>query len=233
MKKLVLGVSALLLTASSSLAADIAARPYTKAPVMPAQAVYNWTGFYIGGHVGGAFNGDNSLFGDNGRFLGGVQGGYDYQFSPNWVVGIEAQYSWMSRNNTNALLPGGAVLTNNDRGIGSVTGRLGYAFGPALLYAKGGYAFRDNDLGVSVGGTPVAFSTSGHRKDGYTVGAGLEYMFAPNWSAKAEYQYSDFGKTTITGPAAIAGTRFRDDDHTVKVGLNYRFGWGGPVVARY
>ena len=64
---------------------------------------------------------------------------------------------------------------------------------------------------------PVAFTTDGNRKDGYTVGAGLEYMFAPNWSAKAEYQYYNFGNTTFTGgPAAIAGARFRDDEHTVK-----------------
>jgi outer membrane immunogenic protein len=233
MNKFLLGAGALLLAASPSMAADIAARPYTKAPMTPPQAVYNWTGFYIGGHIGGAFSGDNSLFGDNGRFLGGVQGGYDYQFAQNWVVGIEAQYSWMARENTNALLPGGVLLTNNDRGLGSVTGRLGYAWGPALLYAKGGYAVRDNNLNASVGGTPIALAASGHRSDGYTVGAGLEYMFAPNWSAKAEYQYYNFGNTTLTGPAAVAGTRFRDDDHTVKVGLNYRFGWGGPVVARY
>ena len=79
-----------------------------------------------------------------------------------------------------------------------------------------------------------AFTTSGNRKDGYTVGAGLEYMFSPNWSAKAEYQYYNFGNTTITaGPPDVVGTRFRDDEHTVKVGLNYRFGWGGPVVSKY
>ena len=75
---------------------------------------------------------------------------------------------------------------------------------------------------------------TGNHKDGYTVGAGLEYMFAPNWSAKVEYQYYNFGSTTFTGgPAEIVGARFRDDEHTVKAGLNYRFGWGGPVVANY
>ena len=81
---------------------------------------------------------------------------------------------------------------------------------------------------------PAAFTTDGNHRDGWTVGAGLEYMFAPNWSAKAEYQYYNFGNTTFTaGPAAIVGTRFRDDEHTVKVGVNYRFGWGGPVAAKY
>ena len=87
---------------------------------------------------------------------------------------------------------------------------------------------------VKATGVPAAFTTDGTHKDGYTVGAGLEYMFAPNWSAKAEYQYYNFGSTTFTsGPAPIVGARFRDDEHTVKVGVNYRFGWGGPVAARY
>ena len=59
-------------------------------------------------------------------------------------------------------------------------------------------------------------------------------MFAPNWSAKAEYQYYNFGSTTFTsGPADVAGVRGRDDEHTVKVGVNYRFGWGGPPASRY
>jgi outer membrane immunogenic protein len=131
--------------------------------------------------------------------------------------------------------PGSTIVTTNNDQLGSVTGRLGYTWGPALLYAKGGYAWRDNpNIGVSVGGVPAAFTTTGNHKDGYTVGAGLEYMFAPNWSAKAEYQYYDFGNTTFaTGPAPIVGARFRDDEHTVKVGINYRFGWGGPTAPRY
>jgi len=87
---------------------------------------------------------------------------------------------------------------------------------------------------VTIAGVPQPFATTGNRKDGYTVGAGLEYMFAPNWSAKAEYQYYNFGSTTFTaGPPDIVGARFRDDEHTVKVGLNYRLGWGGPVAAKY
>jgi outer membrane immunogenic protein len=127
------------------------------------------------------------------------------------------------------------LVTANTDQLGSVTGRLGYTWGPALLYAKGGYAWRGNDnIGVSVGGTPVAFTTVGNRRDGYTVGAGLEYMFAPNWSVKGEYQYYNFGSTTVTaGPAPIVGNSFRDDEHTVKLGVNYRFGWGGPMATRY
>ncbi|MBS0529844.1 MAG: outer membrane beta-barrel protein, partial [Proteobacteria bacterium] len=184
MKKFLLAAAAVALFAAPALAADLPARTYTKAPpYTPPQAVYNWTGFYIGGHLGGAFGGDNSLGGSNGRFLGGVQGGADYQFANNWVLGIEAQYSWLNSGNTGVLFPGGDLVTDNNRGLGSVTGRLGYTWGPALLYAKGGYAFRDNSLGITNAGVPQAFAVTGNRDDGYTVGAGLEYMFAPNWSA--------------------------------------------------
>ncbi len=237
MKKFLLATVALVALGATApaLAADLAARPvYTKAPVYAAP-IYNWTGFYIGGHVGGALAGDDSLNGSDGRFLGGIQGGADYQFATNWVLGIEAQYSWMSNSNNNVVLPGGALVSSNSDELGSVTGRLGYAWGPALLYAKGGYAFKDGDrFGATVGGVPVAFTTDGNHHDGYTVGAGLEYMFAPSWSAKIEYQYYNFGSGTfLTGPAGIAGTRFTDDDHVVKAGLNYHFNWGGPVVARY
>jgi outer membrane immunogenic protein len=237
MKKLLLGTVALLALAAPATGADMPARTYTKAPVYtPPQAIYNWTGFYIGGHIGGAFAGDNSLQGSDGRFLGGVQGGFDYQFANSWVVGAEAQYSWLTNGGGgNVGFPGGGVITSKNDQLGSVTGRFGYTWGPALVYAKGGYAWRDNpNIGVNIAGTPTAFTTDGSHKDGWTVGAGLEYMFAPNWSAKAEYQYYNFGSTTFTGgPAPIVGSRFHDDDHTVKVGVNYRFGWGGPVQSRY
>jgi outer membrane immunogenic protein len=233
MKKLVLSAAVVVALGGQALAADIPARTYTKAPVYTAPAViYNWTGFYIGGNVGGAFAGNNGLQGSNGRFMGGVEGGFDYQFASNWVVGIEAQYSWLNSNNTGIALPGGTVITDKNNNIGSATGRVGYTWGPALVYGKGGYAWRDNpNLGVNVAGAPAAFTTNGTHRDGWTLGAGLEYMFAPNWSAKAEYQYYNFGTTTFTsGPPAVIGSRFRDDDHTVKVGVNYRFGWGGPAA---
>lgn len=235
MKKFLLGTAAFLLVAGPAAAADLPPRPYTKAPAYTAPAlVYNWTGFYIGGHLGGAFGGDNSISGTDGRFMGGIQGGADYQFATNWVVGIEAQYSWLASTNTALAFPGGSILSQDTRGLGSVTGRLGYTWGPTMLYAKGGYAYRDGGIGITNGGVQQAFAVDGNRKDGYTVGAGLEYMFAPNWSAKVEYQYYNFGNTTITGgPADVVGARFNNDEHTVKAGLNYRFGWGGPVVAKY
>ncbi len=236
MKKILLATVAVVALGATApaLAADLGAAPrYTKAPAY-VQPIYNWTGFYIGGHLGGAFAGDNSILASS-RFLGGIQGGADYQFAPNWVAGVEAQYSWTSSSNNTLLLPGGVLVNSNSDQLGSVTGRLGYTFGPTLLYAKGGYAWKDGDnLTATVAGAPVGFAAIGNHRDGYTVGAGAEYMFAPNWSAKLEYMYYNFGTTTVTvAPAAAIGSRFSDDEHVLKVGVNYRFNWANPMGPRY
>src|SRR5258706_10304412 len=105
MKKFLLGTVALVALGATvpALAADLAARPYTKAPPYVAQPIYNWTGFYIGGHLGGAFGGDNSLTGNDGRFLGGLQGGAHYQFAPSLGVRIQTQYSLLRHSNNRGL----------------------------------------------------------------------------------------------------------------------------------
>jgi outer membrane immunogenic protein len=208
---------ALVALAAPASAADLAARPYTKAPAYAPAVVYNWTGFYIGGHVGGAFAGNsNNLLspgGTDGRVMGGGQIGYDYQFAPSWVFGIEANYSFLDT---------GSAFAN--RGLGSVTGRLGYTWGsPALLYVKGGYAWADSRF-------TNGFSGNGGR-DGYTVGGGLEYMFTQNWSGKIEYQYYDFGTVNAIAPGVVVAG-FRNDEHTVKAGLNYRFNLGSLGTAQ-
>ena len=242
MKKFLLGTVALIALGATvpALAADLAARPYTKAAPAVYAPIYNWTGFYIGGHVGAAFGNDNTFNGlvvgnnNDARFLGGVQVGADYQFAPNWVLGVEGQFSWLGGNNNVVTFPNGYAYTNDQRGLGSVTGRIGYTWGPALLYVKGGYAYSDNRETLLLASVPQAFAFDHNHRDGYTVGAGLEYMFAQNWSAKAEYQYYDFGKTNfVTPPVLTTFGSTRNDEHTFKVGLNYRFNWGGPVVAKY
>jgi outer membrane immunogenic protein len=247
MKKVLLTTVALVALGATvpALAADLSARvPYTKAPVYAAP-IYNWTGFYVGGHLGGVFS-SNSNFGGlatgnngNGRFLGGLQAGADYQFAPNWVIGAEAAYSWIAGHNGSIIFPvptsSTTTYTNNQHGLGSVTGRLGYTWGPGLLYVKGGYAFSDNDESViNSARVPVAFGLTGDHTNGWTVGGGVEYMFTQSWSGKLEYQYYNFGNSSFTAPATLVPFgSFRTDDHVVKAGINYRFNWGGPVVARY
>lgn len=222
MKKILLVTASMIAlgTIAPASAADLAPQPYTKAPPYVAPTpIYNWTGFYIGGHVGGAFGGSDNILapgfggGNDGVFMGGVQAGYDYQFAPNWVMGLEANYSFLDTSSSFA-----------NRGLGSVTGRLGYTWGPALLYVKGGYAWADTRFSNGFGGDG--------GNDGYTVGAGLEYMFTQNWSGKLEYQYYDFGTINVSDSLGFIGS-FRNDQHTIKAGLNYRFNLGGPAVARY
>src|SRR4051812_29338834 len=229
MKKFLLGTVAFVaLGTASAFAADLPARTYTKAPAYAAAPIYNCTGIYVGAHIGAAFGGDNGfntniggLTGSNrdAAFLGGGQLGADYQFAPNWVVGVEGQISGLSNSDRNFAV---GVNTLRDRSdwLASVTGRLGYTWGPGMIYAKGGVAFRD-DNGLTGTGAFTA-SLTDRKETGYTVGGGFEYMFAPAWSAKVEYQYYNFDTTNVVGPG-VAFLNYKDDLHTVKVGVNYHF----------
>jgi outer membrane immunogenic protein len=230
MKKMIVYALALaVLGTNSGLAADLG-RPYAKAPpspppYSPGAQIYNWTGFYIGGHLGGSFGGSSSFFRNDTRFLGGLQVGGDYQFAPNWVIGIEGQYSWLP-GKARALHFDSFDLTRDRKALGSVTGRLGYTWGPTLLYVKGGYAYQDTTYRVASLGGPIGVTLDGNKKSGYTVGAGLEYLFTPNWSSKIEYQYYNFGRARFIGASPtglVTAGSFDNNVHSVKVGLNYRF----------
>jgi outer membrane immunogenic protein len=238
MKKFLLGTVALIaLGTASAVAADLPARTYTKAPAPIAAPVFNWTGLYAGVFVGGAFDGDNGISGinfynfahsgDSSSFFGGGQIGYNWQFAPNWVLGIEGDIGGLSHKRT-YIDEDTDFISHKSDWLASITGRLGYTWGPGLLYVKGGAAFRDSGS-FSTSWTGYSAST---KDTGYTIGGGLEYMFAPSWSAKVEYQYYDFGKTNVY----IDGdwdSSYKNEIHTVKVGVNYHFNWGGPVVAKY
>ncbi|WP_458760951.1 outer membrane protein [Afipia sp. TerB] len=241
MKKFLLSTAALLaLGTASAVAADLPARTYTKAPAPVYAPVYNWTGFYLGGHIGAAFGGDDGFTSNivgltgssrDAAFLGGGQLGADYQFSSNWVLGIEGQISALTDNERTFTAPTGDFIRDRSDWLASVTGRLGYTWGPGLLYVKGGVAFRDDGgLGATAGFQPAV---TDQESTGWTIGGGLEYMFAPAWSAKVEYQYYDFGTTNVSTNAGLGALSYKDDLHTVKVGINYHFNWGGPVVAKY
>lgn len=204
----------LLASVTGAAAADLPPQQYTRAPAMVAAPAFSWTGIYIGAHVGGTSAADD-LFGNNdARLMGGGQVGVDFQFAQTWVIGLEANYSFVDSDD-------GGVNYFGNRNLGSVTGRLGYAWGPTLLYFKGGYAWADTR------------HSQGFAEDsgsGYTLGGGLEYMFAPNWSVKLEYQYYDFGHVTFVSAPPVVVSTFSNAEHTIKLGVNYRFNWTG---ARY
>jgi outer membrane immunogenic protein len=216
MKKLLLASAALLSLATAASAADLASRPYTKAPPL-ASAAYNWSGFYLGVMGGGAWDDGNS-----GGFGGGTIG-YNWQApGSQFVFGIEVDAAGASiKDSASAFIPGFGVLTATDKidALGSVTGRLGVALDATLLYAKGGYAWADNKVSVTAPGFNASDS---HVHSGYTIGGGVEYMFAPSWSAKAEYMFTHLeGQTyTLAGVAFDSGTA---EFHTIKAGINYHF----------
>jgi outer membrane immunogenic protein len=215
-KKILLTTTALIvLGMAPAAAADLAARPYTKAPAI-APGI-NWSGFYAG-VMGGYAWGDDV----KGGFGGGTVG-YNWQAPGSmWVWGVEVDAAGASVKDSITGFVLGIPVTAEEkiRAFGSVTGRVGVTAGAALFYAKGGYAWADNRLSATVLGVTLFDESKVHS--GWTVGAGAEYMFAPNWSAKVEYMYADYGSETY-----FAGTPFAGDlsltTHSVKGGINYHF----------
>jgi len=204
-------------------AADLGARPvYTKAPPPMLQPLYNWTGFYVGAHFGGAFSSESETGGistDPSGVLGGVQLGYNYQFAPNWLIGLEGEMSWTSASGNSNFISGPTAITftSNHNWYDTLAGRLGFVQGAWMFYAKGGAAWMNADYAVS--GVPFGASSINATRNGWTVGAGAEYMIAPSWSAKLEYAYLDFGSDTF-GFGGV-GTNVNTQVHEIKVGLNY------------
>ena len=225
MKKILLASACLLALTGAASAADLAARPYTKAPVAVA-SVYNWTGFYLGIVGGGAWeaaSGDPKM---KGGFVGGTAG-YNWQ-TGNVVFGIEADGTWADVSaSAAAAVPGFGVVTVSSKtdAMGTVRGRIGYAVNNVLFYGTGGYAWIDNKITLSALGVAVSDSKF---HSGWTVGAGVEAFFAPQWSVKGEYLYRSLGGETYFTGALPSGTV---NFHTVQVGVNYHF--NGPIVAKY
>jgi outer membrane immunogenic protein len=221
MKQLLLAGVAAVSVASAASAADMQARPYKAPP--PAAMIspaYNWSGFYLGA-MGGWGGGGN---GGSGGFGGGTVG-YNWQFpGSQFVFGVEVDAAGASLKDSFTDDLGGGLLVTQDSKInsfGSVTGRAGFAMDALLLYAKGGFAWANNKTTISV---PLlgASSSDSHTHTGYTLGGGLEYLFSPSWSAKAEYMYTNLGSENynLLGDSLPSGTI---DFHTVRVGVNYHF----------
>jgi outer membrane immunogenic protein len=225
--------AAIFSTAAS--AADLS-RPVYKAPpagVLPAS--YDWTGFYIGGHVGYGWSqkGWTDGFGlninnDVDGVLGGGQVGFNYQVG-QFVFGIEGDFTGTGiRGSTTAL---GATIDNRVDWTSTVTGRAGLAFDRWLVYGKGGVAWAGDRY--STNRYTVGTSEIKDTRIGWTAGAGVEWAFAPQWSAKAEYNYMDFGSKDYSFAPGFT-TNIDQQVHEVKLGVNYKFGgFGGPVVAKY
>jgi outer membrane immunogenic protein len=250
MKRLIvasIGVLAIGLTSAN--AADVYARPRPYAPPPPVYAPppFSWTGFYLGGNIGGAwahrdvtdtFLGVNFNNGNNnGVFIGGGQVGYNWQIGYG-VLGIEADFDGVANNNNTGTVFtafGPIQVTSNNRWITTVAARFGVTNGNWLFYGKAGGGWIGNeDFTVTNLRTGSSFTISNDNSNGgWLVGAGVEWAFAANWSAKVEYNYLGLEDRTFTVPAGspfFPGdifTRGNRNVQMVKAGINYRFNWGG------
>lgn len=258
MKKILLGTVALaaLGMAAPASAADLAARPYTKAPPMIA-AIYDWSGFYVGLNGGGGSSRKcwdvtqnlatvynpaqaEGCHDATGGTVGG-QIGYRWQSSA-WVFGVEAQGNWadFSGSNTNLFFPAVSDRSKIDA-FGLFTGQVGYAWNNALLYLKGGAAVVSDKYTTINIASGLLVDKASETRWGGVIGAGLEYGFAPNWSVGVEYDHMFMGTNNVnsygvgnfgTANGAFSATdRIRQDVDMGTVRINYR--WGGPVVAKY
>lgn len=223
--------------ASVASAADLGPRMTTKAPVVAPVPYFSWTGIYIGGHVGWGWGSKDwttipapgVASHDTDGFIGGGQIGFNYQ-TGQLVLGLEADASWSDMKGTGLCANPAFTCGTDVNWLSTVTGRLGWAaWDRGLLYVKGGVAFADNDFHVRSSLLGVPGASASETKVGWTVGAGLEYAFAPSWSAKVEYNYVDLGTDRVT---FTDGTLIDMDQtaHLLKFGINYRFGWGAPLA---
>jgi len=228
----------LLVAASPAYSADVHAKPVYKAAPAPPVVPYSWTGFYIGGHVGGGWSTDwggtatqlpspaaagaqNSSFSQKGSsVVAGGQVGYNWQFAPSWVVGIETDLSWVRIHTTSvnpALTPAGTpfvgaadcpgtqicttFMTRDLDFIGTVRGRAGYTWDRWLAYFTGGFAYGRVSYSANFNVCcqfPVSFADA---KTGWTVGGGLEYALPGswgNWTIRGEYLYVSLGGASGT-----------------------------------
>jgi outer membrane immunogenic protein len=258
MKKALLTLAAIVGMVSSASAADLAAKPYYKAPM--AAAAPNWTGLYIFGGAGGGLwdakssslvaatgvaRGVQQKFGGDGWF-GTVGAGYDWQFG-GWVVGIfgDGQFGSLS----GSIGDGVAATTGNEKEKTAYAGgaRLGYLVAPNVLsYVNAGYSGSrwSSSVALPIAGGPATYTTPSFTRDGFFFGGGFENnlnifgITAPGWFMKTEYRSAYYGKATlpenlIAGGTTGFSTTFKPLVQTISTSLVYRFNWGSPVVAKY
>lgn len=246
MKKLLGGVALGLCLAAPAMAADM---PVKARPVPVVDVAYSWTGFYIGGHIG--YGWSDLDWNDNGGFnlshrgkgvLGGGQGGFNWQWNNNLVLGVEVDGTFTDIDGSRACPNPIFRCSHNVDSLVSVRGRLGALVGATrqfLLYGTGGaawgrveYEARNATTGAL---NPGGFESSATHT-GWVGGGGIEYKFASNWSAKAEYLYYGLrSKTQDCSPQPTVGTiicTWKPEVQTVKLGINWHFNVPGAIVAR-
>jgi outer membrane immunogenic protein len=245
MNKIIIATAAfVVLTTGRAMAADMPV-PYGAPAPIP---IYNWTGFYVGAHIGGGWNGndwfeDGTTSGSGGfappgfqdgtvnasGFLAGGQAGFDYQ--TGWAVwGIQADGSWADIKGSAGCFGEvfGTTQSCNQsvHALGTITGRVGLAYNNFLVYFLSGAAWEHEQLQNTCAGCgpPPTVSVS-DLTWGWTIGVGFEYAFARDWSAFLQYNFIDFGTRDLSFGGSFS-ENIAENVNVVKVGVNYRFGWG-------
>jgi outer membrane immunogenic protein len=245
-------------------AATFAGTAFAAEPLPPPPPPFTWTGLYIGGQIGYAWAHDNitwaGVSNDDeqaaGTFhqtpngvIGGAHVGYNLQYNPWLVFGIEGNVDGTSLSRTAAVAvndvfgdtPGVLTATSKADVQGSIRGRIGVAFDRLLVYGTGGVAFTgfNTTLVDTTGfffGAPGTNASFSNTRAGWTAGGGLEYAVTDNWWVRAEYRYSNFGTTSdfpFTGvlpfPDSFVFLQHHLTENQVQVGFSYRFDWTIPA----
>jgi outer membrane immunogenic protein len=211
MKALLIGCTALaaLFSINAAGAADLSRpAPVYKAPPMAVPA-FSWTGFYLGLEGGGGWGRENYLdktlgagtpisHKPDGGLFGGVAG-FRYQ-TGQFVFGVEGTAAWADINDT--ITSGAFTEAFKARSLYTATGQVGYAFGQALLYGKGGWAGASVKNFLSGAGGTASNTQNDH---GWTVGAGLDYAVWQNVVLGVEYDHIDLGYNAYTAPFSLGG----------------------------
>jgi outer membrane immunogenic protein len=219
MKRLLLAGFGLIALVGAAAAADLPPGPpnYYKSPAF-VPPPYTWSGFYIGLNGGGGLGRSNwdtaGGFNVDGGLVGGTIG-YNYQIG-RAVLGVEGDLDWSGLRGsiTSAGCPAGC--TTSDSWLSTVRGRLGYAADRFMPYITAGGAFGNINASTPGGGGSVTNA-------GWTVGAGLEFAIAGNWTAKAEYLYVDLGRFNCGVGCGAATDNVSFNTNIVRGGINYRF----------
>lgn len=194
---------------------------------------FEWTNFHVGIQSGFAAGNEvqQSFPAAAGGFSGwlfGSNAGFDYQFDPHWVAGIEVDYSMSDVEQTHYFFGGDNNLKIQD--LGSARGRLGYVWDYYMAYLTGGYAWgdlRDFEFHTFPQLVPSAAATTTVGLHGYAVGAGMQWAATDNLVLKAEYLYMDFGSPTtilqFPAPVGASGGTSRMWLHTVRAGADWLF----------
>src|SRR5229473_2873952 len=221
----------LLVVDGSAIAADMP----VKAPYI--RSVFDWTGLYVGAHAGLSRGSSTAVLADPatsttsnsfGGMIGGVQAGYNYQLPSGMLLGVEADISFPNYLTSNSVVSSLATarsdVTEQSDYMGTARGRVGYVAGPWLVYATGGLAW----AGERFLNTPAIGSDEKtlHTRLGWAAGGGVEYAFAPHWSLRLEYLYSQFGNADIKFPSATQYTSGLDFQ-SLRIGLNRKIDWPG------